>query len=1010
MAHFATRVHRQRIDAWQKLLRLRILREPIHCTVTHARHDGTVPWSRREELQWEPIAIGSRWGGLWDSAWFHLQATVPAQWAGETVVADVDCGGEALVVDAQGEPRCGLSNGSVFNPALTKSIVPLFASAAGGEAVDLWIDGAANALWGTGDILDPEFQTVPTRLHGHYDAVLGRAALHRFDEATRQLAWDVEVLLDLYDCLGPEQLRSERILRGLSAACDIYDVHGADVARRHLAPLLALPADPATITLQAVGHAHIDTGWLWPVRETVRKCARTFSTALDLIARYPDYVFGASQAAHYAMIEERHPGLFERIRGAVADGRWEVQGGMWVEADCNLIGGEAMIRQFLYGKHYFLDRFGIEVRNLWLPDVFGYSGNLPQIMAKSGCPCFLTQKLSWNLYTGFPHHSFVWRGIDGSEVVAHFPPEDDYNAPATPGSLKKAERNFKERGFLDEAISLFGVGDGGGGPGVEHLERARRLADCNGVPRYRMGPAQPALDRLAARRGELDVWQGELYFELHRGTLTTQAITKMLNRRAEEALRATEMLCCAAGSGPWPGAELERLWKLLLLNQFHDILPGSSIRLVYERTERELREVVDGCRALQQVAAAGAARADTQALSLFNPSSTAFDDIIALPADWPGAMGESGALPQQTASDGTVRVRVRVPGQRGSVLRRCQEPAPRESEGAAGPDDLVLANELVRYEFDRDLRLTGLWDERQGRQLLAPDAPALVFRLYEDRPARYDAWDIDEWYRRCHLADAGVQGPIQRCTGPAHASLSARLLVDGTTIDCTVSLRPGSARLDVRCRIDWQQTHRMLRLAVPTALRSDTAAFEIQYGVVHRAIHRNTLADAACFESAAQRYVDLSDASGGLAVLNDCKHGHHIQDGLIDVALLRAPTHPDPEADRGEQRRLPGLVWTEHEGLVQLPGYAWEDLRLPVGLGGMGLELTALKRAEDGDGLIVRVVETRGLRSSGRLLLPSDASSTPIDLVELHEEPSAACTGERALQLGPYEILSFRIR
>ena len=342
------------------------------------------------------------------------------------------------------------------------------------------------------------------------------------------------------------------------------------------------------------------SGWLWPVRESIRKCARTFSSQIALIEEYPEYIFGASSAQHYAFVKEHYPALYEKIKQAVAAGRWEIQGGMWVEADCNLISGESMIRQFLHGKNFFKDEFGVDVRNLWIPDVFGYSAALPQIIRKAGCEYFLTQKLSWCQFNRFPYQSFLWKGIDNSEVLTHFPPEDTYNSAVRPQQLMEAQTRYTEGDTLSDFMSLYGIGDGGGGPAPEYIERGKRLAALDGCPHYKFGRADRFFEIINEKRAELPVWKGELYLELHRGTLTTQARTKRGNRKCEQMLAQTEFLCSMLPAAHYPAKELDRAWKLLLLNQFHDIIPGSSIGMVYETTQKQHAEILVLCESLMK--------------------------------------------------------------------------------------------------------------------------------------------------------------------------------------------------------------------------------------------------------------------------------------------------------------------------------------------------------------------------------------------------------------------------
>ncbi|MBR1837563.1 MAG: alpha-mannosidase 2c1, partial [Kiritimatiellae bacterium] len=608
MSHFYLDVHEARLREAFKRLEHEIAVESVPLSATVSVTPEPVPWERRAEAPRRPVAVGDTWGEKFECGWFRVKGRVPESWAGARVALNVDLGGESLVFDSEGCPLVGLTNGSVFDPNYVKDVFDWLPEARGGEEIDFWIDVGANGLFGLERCGDPAWISDPADLHGRWKAAVTKLAAIRIDEDKRALRLDLEVILSLLASLPEKSSRRISVARAASRALDSLPPErgGAAAVREALrATVWNLPPDPASVKVSAIGHAHIDVEWLWPLRETVRKTARTFASQVFLLERYPEYKFGASQAQLYALCKEHYPALYEKVRRAVAQKRWEVQGGMWVEADCNVPSGESLVRQFLCGMRFFKDEFGVVPRNLWLPDVFGYSGNLPQILKACGIDFFLTQKLSWNRYNRFPHNSFVWEGVDGSRVVAHFPPEDTYNATLMPESLRRHETGNGEAGIVDVAISLFGIGDGGGGPKEEYVERGLRCASLNGCPPVRFRFAQDAMDEIAAQSADLDVWRGELYFEMHRGTFTTQAAQKLANRRAEEALRAAEMLAAAAFPGSaYPAADFDRLWKDLLLCQFHDIIPGSSIHRVYEESGALVRSVAAEARAIEARAAA----------------------------------------------------------------------------------------------------------------------------------------------------------------------------------------------------------------------------------------------------------------------------------------------------------------------------------------------------------------------------------------------------------------------
>ena len=1032
MSHFYLDIHEARIrEVFDRLKHETVLDSaPLEAEV--AVTPEPVAWKDRLSLPYRKIGVGDVWGNRFDCGWFHVTGSIPESWKGAYVTLNLDLGGESAVFDDTGCPVVGLTNGSVFDGNYNKDQFHFLRSAAGGEKIDLWIDAGANGLFGVNRCGDPAWEhPAPEDLHGTWKAAVARLRACRFDFDRWQLWIDLEVILSLLSSLPEKSARRISVARATSRALDSLPPErgGASAVREALKRTVwGVGVDPAAVKVTAIGHAHIDVEWLWPLRETVRKVARTFSSQIGLIERYPGYKFGASQAQLYALCKEHWPALFEKVKKAVADGSWEVQGGMWVEADCNIPSGESLVRQFLCGMRFFKDEFGVVPRNLWLPDVFGYSGNLPQIMRRCGIDFFLTQKLSWNRYNKFPHNSFVWEGIDGSRVVSHFPPEDTYNARLAPEELRRHETNNGEAGIVDVAISLFGIGDGGGGPKEEYVERGLRCAALNGCPPVRFGFAQEAMDEIAAQERDLDVWRGELYFEMHRGTYTTQAAQKLANRRAEEALRAAETLCAAAFSSAgaaYPAAALDGLWKSLLLCQFHDIIPGSSIHRVYEESGALVRGVAEKARALAAEAAAALLAPDGGALALFNPSSTAFRGRVPLPAGWTGA---AGAEAVQREGE-TVFALVEVPPRAFATLVRAAEAgAPGEAAGEVRREGgrIVLENGLVRYEIDpATLHVVSAFDKECGRAFVSPEKPGNALRLYDDHPSTYDAWDIEEYALAMPVAEPVVES-AEPFAGPVRVGVAAAFRLGNSSFRQTLSLEAGSKRLDFETEADWKESHKLCRVAFPVGVVADEARFEIQYGTVARPTHDNTKWQYAQFESCAHRYADLSDGEFGVALLNDCKYGYRAKGSELSLSLLRAPTEPDPVADLGRHRfryailphagdlaradSVRAAAAVLNQGVERFEGFSAADAApLPVSLAGEGVELAVLKKADDGDALVVRLVETRGRRTSATLSAAGAATATPCLATEL-ADAGAPLPLPAALDFGPFEIKTLRLR
>ena len=1034
MSHFYLDIHEARIrEAYARIARSILIEEiPIEAKV--AVTDEPVPYEQRLKLKYKPIRKGELWGRDFACGWFHVTGRVPESWKGSYVVLHLGFGGESLLFDADGNPLCGLTNGSVFMHNYHKDLFHWLRRAKGGETIDFWADAGANSLFGLDIPADPD-QSPKERPHGTWDSRVDYLSVARFDEDAWQLWLDLEVLIDLFGHLPEKSSRRIRLVRATSRALDLLPPErgGAKAVRKALRETaFAVPADPGSIHVTAIGHAHIDTAWLWPFRETVRKAGRTFSSQIGLIERYPMYKFGASQAQLYAFVKERYPKLYAKIKKAIAKKQWEVQGGMWVEADCNLPSGESLIRQFLCGERFFDREFGVRPRNLWLPDVFGYSGNLPQILRVCGIEFFLTQKLSWNRYNKFPHNSFVWEGIDGSRVVSHFPPEDTYNADVLPHQLMRHESNNGEAGIVDEAISLFGLGDGGGGPKEEHIERGLRCRDLNGCPRFSFGFAQDAMDRIAQQAEDLDTWVGELYFEMHRGTLTTQARQKKANRRAEEALRAAEMLCAAAYADKpkdYPAAAFDRLWETVCLCQFHDVIPGSSIARVYREAGAMVEAAIAEANALAEKAGRRLLAKAKDTLALFNPSSTDFEGVVALPEGAVAAACGGEPLPCQTEGDKTVAW-VRVPAKGFATLalsRKGDTPAVKVAEPPAG-NRIVLENDLVRYELDGALRVVRAFDKECGREFIRPEAPGNDLRLFDDHPSSFDAWDFEEYAKDMCVATPAVTS-LQVVAGPVRSGVYAAFTLGKSLFHQTVWLAFGSKRLDFETSVEWAEKHKLCRVYFPVDVQADEARFEIQYGTVARATHDNTKWQYAQFEGVAHRYADLSDPDFGVALLNDCKYGYRVKGSVLSLSLLRAPTNPDPFADLGTHRFTYAVfphagtlaqgdsVVREaaalNQGVVRFEGYARRDAApaLPIDFAGEGVELAVLKKAEDSDDLVVRLVERRGRRTEGRLLVPGKRAGTATEILatELGDLGKPRALSAK-LAFRPFEIKTLRIR
>ena len=1013
-----------RMNVFYKRVRDQIYssRMPLNCE--YAMTKDPVAYKDRLSLNYKPIQRNEVWGKDWESAWFHVTGSVPAEYAGKELMFLMYIGGEGLIFDADGTPIYGLTGGSVYSEDFFKNNYFIGKDLKAGEKLEFWVEGAANTLFGM--VFDETKELLAEHPQGRFTGTLMECSLAVFEREVWSLMLDLEVLISLIDGFAENDFRRRRYARIVNHAADVWNEDPANsaAAREVLKEIFEVEPSSSMMTAHGVGHAHIDTGWLWPVRETIRKCARTFSSQIALIEQYPEYVFGCSAAQHYAFTKEHYPALYEKIKKAVASGNWEIQGGMWVEADCNVISGESMVRQFLHGKNFFMDEFGFDVKNLWIPDVFGYSAAMPQIIKKAACDYFLTQKLSWCQYNRFPHQTFMWQGIDGSEVLTHFPPENSYNSMIRPKAFMKAQNDYRQADVSGDFMCLFGIGDGGGGPYPELIERGRRCAKLDGAPAFTFDRADKFFEKINKEKALFPTWKGELYLELHRGTLTTQSRTKRGNRKNEQLLTMTEFLCSMLPADQYPAAELDKAWKVLLLNQFHDIIPGSSIDQVYATTEKEHAEIAATCeKLLKQAQEILFPRADNSALIL-NSLSYDYDTVVELPESWNGFTvtdADGNVLPVQHEKGKTVAA-VHLPKSSITLIRKgekIEKPAQTDS------DELVLENDFVRYVFAADATLIEATCKESGFSLLKPGEAGNVFSLYVDNPTNWDAWDIEAYYpNQTPAHPASVKARKVVC-GDVRSILEFELTIGKSAIRQQVVLEAGSARLDFKTEVDWHESHKMLRTAFPVNVFSQEASFDIQYGYVKRSMHENTARDFAQFEVVGQRYADVSELNGGVALLNDCKYGYKVKDSVLDLNLLRSSKNPDSTADQG--RQVFTYAFLPHGGsLVNSDVMAQAALvnRAPYIMDGCGMgkapvcsldsdnvTLEVVKKAEKEDCIVIRMLETKGEAANAVLNLNGSYKVIGTNLMEwTEEEEYAVFDGKVALDFKPFELKTLKLK
>lgn len=978
------------------------------------------------EGDWREVEPGFRWGPAYAEGWYRTRLKVPKDW--EPGEAALGCG-----VASYAFTREGMIEGTVW-----RGNRPVGGIDFGHSHWRLAEDIRGGALH-----LQTYAHNTECRVHGEIEPRRPEPeefpGLHlaRLDPERIALLHDAEFALGLMETLPETDPMQAALRRALNDVCNLAAARPdrfVAAARRRLREAMKDLGGELDHAVTPVGHAHLDTAWLWPLEVTRLKMAHTTAVQLDLMERYPEHLFVHSQASQYEWLQERQPELLERVKNAIRRGQWEAVGSMWVEADCNLASGESLVRQILYGRRWFKEHLGVETTDLWLPDVFGYSAALPQILRKFGIEAFLTQKMSWSQTNKIPANTFWWQGIDGSQVWTHFPPGDTYIADCSPKQLIESVQKHRDHARSDESLMPYGHGDGGGGPSEWHLERLRRARQAPGVPMVERRRSAATFFREAREASQdLSVWSGELYLEMHRGTYTSQAAMKRENRRAEFRLRDAEWLAASAAQ-EYPSEELEQAWKLVLLNQFHDIIPGSSVAEVYGDAHRDYAKAKDLAEGVIDRSLEGLGRSlDTvgmeKPISLFQNSPAAGECRIAweeenapqaircgdevLPCQLVEAFGERDLIFESPlACLGAVAAADLQPeaaiGSRLKVSRRRME------------------NDELSVRFDANGNITSIRTlDGDPVELVAPDSLANMFQIFEDRPLFWDAWDIDSF-----ALETGQDLPRAESVqvveqGPVRVAIEVVRRVGDSKITQRISLGPTPGiRFDTE--VDWQESHKLLKVAFPLNLIAPRATFEIQCGHVERPIHRNTSWDEARFEVCHQKWMDLSEEGHGVALVNDGKYGCDVEGSTMRLSLLRSPTAPDPDCDRGIHRFSYALI-PHYDSLIhsdvieaayafnapvrwrELPAQVRGEAALPSAakIDTPNLMLEAVKKAEDSERRVIRLYECRHSRGTARLSL--DRTPKKAWIADLNEEPKEALEiqdGDIILTYKPFEIIT----
>lgn len=967
--------------------------------------------------QFHPMPVGTAWGAAWEYGWFRSEFTLPDAASGRRVVLYMNPAakspedGECLVwINGKIMGSYGWANHEI---TLTRNGIP-------GANYSILVEAyAGHGPFGTHDI--PVMGGGPVRYGkepfpepGKTQVVVSESHFGIWREQAYQLALDFTTLFELRNRLDPTSLRVSEIDLGLKDVTLMLDLElpepemleTINQARERLKPLLASMNGTTAPTLYAFGHAHIDVAWLWPFAETERKMARTVINQLALMEEYPDYRFLQSQPQLYLMLKNRYPDLYEQFKQAVLAGKVIPEGAMWVEADTNLTGGESLIRQIMYARQYLKQEFNYDVTVLWLPDVFGYTGSLPQILVQCGCTGFTTQKIAWTYHGGdpFPYNIFLWEGIDGTTILAHI--FTDYNSETRPSDLLDRWEARLQKDGISSMLFPFGWGDGGGGPSRDHLEFLARAQDLEGLPRVKLSSPAEFFTDLKRHGLPKERYVGELYFQAHRGTYTSQARTKLGNRRSEFALRDAELWGTAAHilkNYPFTPETLKPTWKKLLLNHFHDILPGSSMHRVYEEVEASFNQIL-----------VAAEKNIHHAQSSFIESKNAGSFVIFNSLSWDRT--ELVDLP-----GGLLEVTIPACG-----WTSVKDQPHKRSRGKRNPTVKVtnthLENDQLSANFNERGELISVVDKQTGMDMI--DGAGNRFCLYKDIPARFDAWDIDSMTELLQMqTDEPVELSVAMDT-PEIGKIKLSRKIHNSTITQVISLRKNKCRIDFQTIVDWQERHKLLKVAFPVNIHANEAVHEIQFGHIGRPNHRSRRFDADRFEVCNHKWSALVEGNRGAAILNDSKYGINVLGNSLNLTLLKSALAPDPLADRGIQSFTYSFYYWNgsfndcnlvHEAyelscpVTILPGDAGEASIFNLDADNIILE--TVKLAEDGTGdIILRMYDSKRSRTHCNLStqLPVE-HAVQTDMLERYQNDLHVNNGRIELDFRPFEVKTVRL-
>ncbi|MFT4414800.1 alpha-mannosidase [Fredinandcohnia humi] len=996
---------------------------------------GTYP---PETMDGYTLKQGDQWRGRDRYLWLHTMIEIPAEWKGKKVVGLFDFG------------RTGGGNNSGFESLLFVNHKPY-------QGVDSNHQEVFFKEEDIGKKVDLHFR-LWSGLEGG-----GEPREQIYTLETSQLSWLDEAVDDLYYTslatwqtikeLGDERPEKHELVKALNKAFAQLDwskpgddvfYKSCETAREVLQSGLRDVEKHHPVTVHCVGHTHIDVAWLWRLKHTREKAARSFSTVLRLMEQFPDYVFLQSQPQLYEYIKHDYPEIYEKIKDRVKEGRWETEGAMWLEADCNIPNGESLVRQILYGKAFFNREFGVNNEYLWLPDVFGYSWALPQILKKSGIHTFMTTKISWNQYNRMPHDTFKWRGIDGSEILTHFitTPEPwnspdswfyTYNGLLTAKTINGAWKGYRNKDINQDLLVSYGYGDGGGGVNREMLELRRRFEDMPGLPKVKTARAGDFFKKLhenVTNTNEyVHTWDGELYLEYHRGTYTSQAYTKLMNRKLELAYREAEWLSVwnslLTTWEKYPKEQLYEGWKIILRNQFHDIIPGSSIKEVYEDAKEEYTQADEIQKSITQQQVEGLLEADTKTYTILNAAQWQDEQLVLIPYDgvqgyWETKQGER--LQSQRTEEGWL-IEIAKPASFGAIEVEYNEGDVLDLESPFQLEACSLETPFYAVKWNDAMQLESLYDKEAEREVFVTGRKGNVLQIFEDKPLAHDAWDIDLYYQEKMEEVSEVLSSEVVENGPIRVVIRTKWQYQNSLIEQDMIFYAHNRRIDFKTKVDWQQQRKLMKVAFPVDIRTTEATYDIQYGNVKRPTHWNTSWDMARFETVGHQWADLSETGYGVSLLNNSKYGYDIKENTMRLSLLKAAIYPDPTADQGEHEftysLLPHLgdwregqtvkeAWYLNHPLKAVKGRFAPNENSFVTVQNEHVLIDAIKKKEDEDAVIIRLHEYEGKRGKVELVFPFPVEKwVETNLMEQVEGPENK--GEIELTINPYEIKTLLI-